>query len=235
MSFFKSIKTMGVAVTALASATIATQNAYADCEPEPYIGSICITAATFCPEPYRTLGGNQQVSIAQNQALFSVIQYTFGPYSNTYFSLPATSGRVLRSEGAGPGLISVFEGQVFGSTHVNMTDDHLPLHSHEAAYYPAGTGGAGLNVSTKNGTKATPSAGDYIAVSALGTTQSKSFISPSQAGQTVGLGGGVVIDAPDSQSIALSNTGSSSPIPVSPPQLALRFCIAMDGTYPQRP
>jgi len=229
------IKPFGLVVAGLLVSTNLTNTAYADCEPDPYVGSICMTAANFCPEQYFTLGPVQYVSVSQQQMLFSLLADTYGGNMQTNFGLPATEGRVLRSAGSPPGLIPVDQGQIFGSTHVYMTYDNMPQHTHSASYAPFGAGGAGLNVSTKDGTKPIPATGDYMAVSNRNGTQSKSFIAAGSADPTANISGGAISDLPPAQQIQISATGADAPIPISPPQLGMRYCIAYDGTYPPRP
>ncbi|GGF55122.1 tail Collar domain-containing protein [Terasakiella brassicae] len=228
------IKPFGLAVAGLLASTHLTTAAYADCEPDPYIGSICMTAASFCPTQYFTLGPVQYVQISQQQALFSLLGDTYGGDLRTNFGLPATEGRVLRSEGSPPGLVAVDQGMIFGSTHVYMTESSMPTHTHTATYAPFGASGPGLQVSTEDGTKKIPAPGDYMAVSNLNGTQSKSFIAAGNADPTVNISGGYISDLPPEQPIEISDTGGDGAIPISPPQLGMRYCIAYDGIYPPR-
>ncbi|WP_417819745.1 phage tail protein [Terasakiella sp.] len=228
------IKPFGLAVAGLLASTHLTTAAYADCEPDPYVGSICMTAASFCPDQYFTLGPVQYISVNQQQMLFSLLMDTYGGNMRTDFGLPATAGRVLRSEGSPPGLVAVQQGMIFGSTHVYMTEDSMPTHTHTATYAPFGADGPGLQVSTENGTKPTPAAGDYMAVSNRNGTQSKSFIAAGSAAPTADISGGYISDLPPAQLIEISETGGDGAIPISPPQLGMRYCIAYDGVYPPR-
>ncbi|MEZ8311632.1 tail fiber protein [Vibrio splendidus] len=46
-------------------------SATASCSTDPFIGSMCVTAADFCPEPYYMKAEGQYLPINEWQALFS--------------------------------------------------------------------------------------------------------------------------------------------------------------------
>lgn len=71
---------IALALTAAASPALA-------CDNEPYIGTVCTTAASYCPEQYLPADG-QLLQIKQNEALFSVIGTRYGGDGRTTFALP---------------------------------------------------------------------------------------------------------------------------------------------------
>jgi len=57
------------------------------CDDEPYIGTVCTTAASYCPEQYLPAEG-QLLQIRQHEVLFSVIGTRYGGDGQTTFALP---------------------------------------------------------------------------------------------------------------------------------------------------
>lgn len=103
---------MLAAVPAAVSALAAPQ-AQA-CSSEDYVGSICITAASFCPTNY-LLAAGQSLSIRDYQMLFSLLGTTYGGDGMNTFSLPDMRGRTPVGTGNGTGLAVVALGQKRGS------------------------------------------------------------------------------------------------------------------------
>lgn len=71
--------------------------AYA-CPSNPYVASVCLTAAKSCPRGYSEADG-QTLSISEFSELYQVIGTTFGGDGTTTFGLPA-----LRDRAPEPGL-----------------------------------------------------------------------------------------------------------------------------------
>lgn len=104
------------AVSALAfalGAAVLTGREARACEAEPMLGSVCMTAANFCPRGFAQANG-QLLAINQNQALFSLLGTTYGGNGQTTFALPDLRGRVPISSGRGTGLPAVQLGQTGG-------------------------------------------------------------------------------------------------------------------------
>ena len=95
------------------SALIASSPAQATCTDEPYIGSVCITAASYCPRGYLEADG-QLLSISSNTTLFAVIGTTYGGDGRTSFGVPDLRGRTPVGQGQGPGLGPVYLGSMRG-------------------------------------------------------------------------------------------------------------------------
>jgi microcystin-dependent protein len=72
----------------------------------------------------------QLLSIAQNQALFSLIGTTYGGDGVSTFALPDLRGRVPVSSGQGPGLSSYSVGETYGAESVTLNTTQIPSHSH---------------------------------------------------------------------------------------------------------
>uniref|UniRef100_UPI003D334D21 phage tail protein n=1 Tax=Granulosicoccus sp. 3-233 TaxID=3417969 RepID=UPI003D334D21 len=81
---------------------------------DPTLGEIMLFAGTFAPRGWALCDG-QLLSIAQNQALFSLLGTTYGGDGRTTFALPDLRGRSAVHAGTGPGLTPRFLGQKFGA------------------------------------------------------------------------------------------------------------------------
>jgi microcystin-dependent protein len=104
----------------------------------PAIGEIRAFAGNFAPRGFALCNG-QLMPISENETLFTLIGTTYGGDGVTTFGLPDLRGRVLISQGQGPGLTNRVLGQPGGTESVTLTQLQLPTHNHAAAV--AGTAG----------------------------------------------------------------------------------------------
>jgi microcystin-dependent protein len=202
----RSTKRALAAAVAFAAASSAP-TASATCTTEPYLGSICIVAFTYCPRGYADAAG-QLLSIAQNTALFSLLGTTYGGNGVTTFALPDLRGRFARGIGQGPGLPDVTQGEQAGTEQVTLITSQLPAHTHSAAL--VATEAPATTASPRNALPARPSGSAPTYAHGTGTTTM--------------AGGAVQVGA----------TGSNVPVGLLNPYLALRFCIAIEGLFPPR-
>jgi microcystin-dependent protein len=86
---------------------------------EPYIGEIVLFAGNYAPQGWAFCNG-QLLSIAQNQALFSILGTTYGGNGQTTFALPDLRGRVPVQPGQGPGLTNRYLGESLGTEKVGQ-------------------------------------------------------------------------------------------------------------------
>lgn len=91
---------------------------------EPFIGEIRATSFGVVPRGWALCNG-QVLSIAQNQALFSILGTTYGGNGVTTFALPNLQGRVPIGAGNGVQL-----GEAAGSPQVTLITTQLPAHNH---------------------------------------------------------------------------------------------------------
>jgi len=175
---------------------------------EPYIGEIRCFGFNFAPIDWAFCNG-QLMSIAQNQALFSIIGTTYGGDGVSTFALPNLQGRVPMHWGTSPGFNTVI-GEVQGTTTVTLTSQQIPLHNH--AVTAAQVGGTGEEV-------ASPSSSAYLGNS---TGHNLAYIKAP-----------TTFDAPFSPR-AIGPAGGSQPHENMQPYLALNFCIALFGIFPSR-
>jgi microcystin-dependent protein len=122
----------------------------AHAQNEPYIGEIRLFTGNFAPRGWAFCSG-QLLSIAQNQALFSLLGTTYGGDGMVTFALPDLRGRVAMHTAPNHPL-----GERGGETSHSITINEMPMHIHSAT--------AVVNVNNGNGTTNQPT-GNYPAVS----------------------------------------------------------------------
>lgn len=103
--------------------------AFASCTPDAYVGSVCMTAANFCPAGTVPAYG-QTLPIASNTALFSLLGTTYGGDGRTTFGIPDLRGRMPVGDGQGTGLSLVIQGKQEGSEIRTLTIANMPVHNH---------------------------------------------------------------------------------------------------------
>jgi microcystin-dependent protein len=91
---------------------------------QPYIGEIRMFPGNFAPSGWSLCQG-QVMSIADNDALFTLIGTTYGGDGQTTFNLPNLQSRVPIHMG-GQFLL----GQMAGVEQVTLTTNQLPAHTH---------------------------------------------------------------------------------------------------------
>lgn len=96
---------------------------------DPFIGEIRIFAGSFAPRDWAFCDG-QEIPIAQNPALFSLVGAIYGGDGRNDFGVPNLVGRTPMHAGIGPGLTQRSLGQTGGSATVALDASHLPEHSH---------------------------------------------------------------------------------------------------------
>lgn len=91
-------------------------------------------AGNFAPRGWALCDG-QLLSIAQNQALFSLLGTTYGGDGRTTFALPDLRGRAPIHAGQGPGLSPRQLGERSGTESVTLTVNQMPAHNHALQVY----------------------------------------------------------------------------------------------------
>lgn len=179
--------------------------------PAPFLGQIELFAFAAIPRGWAQCAG-QQLQIAQNQALFSLLGLTYGGDGFRTFALPDLRGRVPIASGADYTI-----GQQGGQeTHV-LTAGELPAHNHALM--------ADANASP---TTATPSQSTVLGRSSGRTTPS----GPSFSANLYATANSIAALNP----AALGAAGGGQPHQNMMPSLALTWCIYIDqhGLYPTR-
>ncbi|NVJ99490.1 MAG: tail fiber protein [Alphaproteobacteria bacterium] len=192
--------------------------ANASCSAESYTGTVCLTAANFCPKD--TMEANGQIlSIAENAILFSLIGNSYGGDGRTNFALPDLRGRVPVGIGQGPGQNPISQGTMRGMETVTQSVDQLAAHSHSAVFTPT----TSAHVSADRKETDTKSA-HQVARTPDGGSENETSITPHRHHYQPMTGGTVTI----------GSTGGSMPMSVINPQLGMRFCVVTNGEYPAR-
>jgi microcystin-dependent protein len=171
---------------------------------EPFIGEIRMVGFNFAPRGWALCNG-QLLSIASNNALFSLLGTIYGGDGRTTFALPNLQGRVPMHYGSGAGLSPRLIGEAAGQESVSLTEAQLPAHTHKA------------RASSLKGNTNSP----------VGRVWSK------DAGVQSATYTSNAADA-DMAAGAIAPAGGGQPHNNMPPYLAVNFIIALQGIYPAR-
>lgn len=174
-------------------------------QTDPVLGQLMLTGSNFCPKYWISADG-QLLSIAQNQALFSLLGTTYGGDGIRTFALPNLRGRAAVNRGQGSGLLPLVLGQSVGRERATLSVSNLPAHAHSQS----------LSVSTDAATHSAP-AGRQLAYA-------------QNAGIYADANGSVVTLEAGSTGV----TGSGAELDIRSPALVMTWCIATSGAFPQR-
>ncbi|WP_275315184.1 phage tail protein [Tenacibaculum bernardetii] len=210
------IKFLGLLFICLLSAT--TSNAQ-----ETMLAEVKIFAGNFAPRGWAFCDG-QLLSIAQNQALFSLLGTTYGGDGRTSFGLPDLRGRVAIGPRSGPGLSDYGLGQKGGTQSNFLNSTQLPSHNHLVIINNNGTVSIPVNTEAGNEDEANPGAG------VLANTGADNF--SSEATATAQYSGSPI--AIQGITASTANTGANQPIENRQPYLAINYIIATQGLFPSR-
>ena len=173
---------------------------------DPFLGQISIFSFAFAPKGWAFCNG-QILSIAQNQALFSLLGTTYGGDGRVNFGLPKLQGRVpFGTDNAG-----FVMGQAGGEYAHTLNISELTAHNHTMQ---------GKNGDANSPTPATDSsvakghstAPNQPAVNIFGTSPPNRIF----------LGS------------AITNVGGGQPHENTQPYLCLNICIALQGIFPSQ-
>ena len=249
----------------LVTAFVATPQKAVACPSDPYLGSVCVTAASYCPIGYVAAAGQTSV-INDNQALYSLLGTRYGGDGRNTYGIPDLRGRAPIGTGQGPGLTNFNIAAMVGQEIHALAISQMPSHTHAATFTPSGGASAGV----ASGTISLPVTGvakiaSSVAASASRTPSDYSVLGPATFSTAnmysapgtvtdlhIGPEGGVTGTASGPVSlpvnlasgvngtVELGYTGGGAigaqtvPFAVVAPRIALTFCIATEGLYPQR-
>jgi microcystin-dependent protein len=174
---------------------------------QPFLGQMLMFGGNFAPAGTAFCDG-RLMSIAQNQALFSLLGTFYGGNGTTTFALPNLQGNVPVHMGQGPGLSPYNIGQSGGTQNVTVIATEMPAHSH---VFNASTVSA-TSPSPTGRVPAKPTAANAAAY-AVGQT------APALAPQVMNLS---------------AVAGGSQPHNNMMPTLFISFVIALQGIFPPR-
>lgn len=187
----------------------------------PLIAMIMMWAPNFAPHGWAFCQG-QDMNVQQNQALFSLIGVIYGGNGSSTFKLPDLRGRMPMGVGPGPGLTPRALGEVGGLQSVTLSVNNLPVHAHSGDTL-------GLRATSTQATDHAPTG-----QSRIGAAVVPQGLGSSNANIYAPAGSGDVTLAPGAVSGVTGPIGANAPVQIMPPYLALNFCIALEGLYPQR-
>ena len=178
---------------------------------EPFIGQITLYAFGFAPKDWADCQG-QLLPVSQNTALFSLLGTAFGGDGVRSFALPDLQGRVAIGQGTLLGGSTYSVGENGGVETVPIATGSMATHNH------------GLAASTNPGSTNSPG-GAVLAAILGGTLQGRDHGKIYSTGtlDTALVPGSVV------------PLGGGQPHANLQPTLTLRYCIALNGMFPQRP
>jgi microcystin-dependent protein len=99
---------------------------------DPYLGEIRMFGGDYAPRGWSLCDGSQ-LSIAENEALYTLLGTTYGGDGVNTFGLPDLRGRLPIGTGTGPGLSTRPLGQQAGVENVTLTTAQTPAHTHAFA------------------------------------------------------------------------------------------------------
>lgn len=178
---------------------------------DPFVGEIRLLPYSYAPNNWALCQG-QLIPIQQNTALFSLLGTTYGGDGRTTFALPDLRGRVAVHAGQGPGLSNYSLGEITGTPTETLSSAEMPMHTHALT----GT----VKVSSVNGGAISPANGVWGGSPGHDEYAEEQGTSPLAADLITG------ISAP---------AGGGQPHENMMPYLALNYCIALSGVFPQRP
>ncbi|MFZ6818479.1 phage tail protein [Undibacterium sp. Ji22W] len=223
---------------------------------EAFMGTVLPVAFNYPPRGWLFCNG-QTIPISQNSAMFALLGTMYGGDGQVTFGIPDLRGRVVvGSQGAGPGISNVSQGEKAGVNSVTVIANgnvsftlntaNLPAHNHPATVsfnpFNASTQ-ITVGSATTGGLTAAANNGGLTATGA-GTTGAAIYL-PAGTSPTnpVNLGG-VSTSVSGSGTVATQNTGSGTPVTapfttsslvsVMQPYLGLNYIIAMEGIFPSR-
>lgn len=211
------------------------------CSPDSYLGSVCYTAAYFCPAGMRQLNvPNAKLPMIQYQVLFAVIGTIYGGDGISTVGLPKIDGRTLAGAGTGtsPALAPAKVGTYRGSdAPQTISLSQMPPHSHDATFNVTFTGGAPSltwQAATSGAASAVPSsANSYVAAISPATNMwSQALNMPvTLQGTSVAVSGGFA-----SGIVTNSGTGLGQAFDARAPGIVVTACMPTDDyNYPPRP
>lgn len=232
--------------------------------PDDYIGSVWATAGTYCPTGTIDASG-QMLQIQAYQALFAVIGCNFGGDCQTTFAVPDMRGRTPVGAGTTAGLTPVALGQKRGNESVQLNANQLPAHTHpfspktgnQDVTIPATTGAhtnlsGTIGVATFVGNTQVPSASNTYRLAGFSTApgsphgpySSESLPNPAASITGVSVDASEMTPNIPSKTVSIQtitggevgmNTTNNSALGTLPPQIGLKYCITVQGIFPQRP
>lgn len=176
-----------------------------------YMGELRIMSFNFAPKNWAMCNG-QLMSIAQNQALFSLLGTTYGGDGVTTFALPDLRTRAPAHIGQG-----LVQGEILGQYAHTLTIAEMPQHMHFMSMN---------STSAATGNTAEPAAGNNFGQTIGKPTSGNTFdffmYGPANTANST------------LSPYALTMVGGNQPHENRQPFIGLTICIALNGIFPSR-
>ena len=196
-----------LSITSAALCLAAGFTASSQAQQDPYIGQITAFGFGWCPLDWVPANG-AELPIANFQTLAALYGTSFGGDGTTTFGVPDMRGRTPMGVGEGPPGAPPFTlGMKLGEESVTLAREHLADHGHPFQGSSSGPDTLSINYA---GFATFPAAASAYAdpVNQLSLPMHAQMLSP---------------------------VGDSAPIDIRQPYLAVNFCVAYSGVYPQQP
>lgn len=188
---------------------------------DPFLGEIMLHGGTYCPQGWEEADG-RLLPIVDHQALFALYGCAYGGNCTTDFALPNLRGRVPIGVGTGPGLTTRVRGQSGGQESVELSIPEIPAHTHSLANVTLkGT----VQTSSSDGTTNVPS-GKALSDSNRTSVYSDGALDSTLVANSVSVSG--------QSGDAVAATGGNQAHNNMPPFVTLRYCVALEGSFPPR-
>lgn len=195
-----------------------------------YLSQIVMWGCNFAPRGWMACNG-QQLSIAQNTALFSLLGTTFGGNGQTTFGLPDLRGRAPVHFGQGAGLATNWAlGQTGGTESVTLTQNQMPMHTHAATATSTSTTTATLHAETSQADARNPLA----KMLATPPAAAQIYADPIPADNKAMAPDSITATTATTTTVTVNPAGGSQPFGLIQPSLAVNFCICTEGLFPSR-
>lgn len=172
----------------------------------PYVGEIQLFGFDFAPIGWAYCNG-ATLTIQQNSTLFALLGTTYGGNGTSNFQLPNLAGRAPCNQGQGVGLTQRTIGETFGENSVTLLASQIPAHTHALTLFQQNDAGK------RSGT---PASGNALSA----PLKASPFATGGKA------------DTPFAAN-SIGPAGGNQPHENRQPYLAVNFCIALQGAYPQ--
>ncbi|MCG8374476.1 MAG: tail fiber protein [Balneolales bacterium] len=207
-----------------------------------YLGTITLGGMHFVPRDFYACGG-QLISIADNQALFSLISNTFGGDGRSTFAVPDLRGRTPIGSGIGPGLTPRNLGDRFGTEEVALDETTLPAHAHAGDTLTVSLSSVSVDLTSVRGTQYTsdlPGDTDNSSDAYFAQTVNEDIFTEDASANnamrpgTIQLVGTPTLSGTPVVSGEVSSTGQGLPHENMQPSLVMNYFICVNGIYPSR-
>ena len=173
---------------------------------QPYLGEIRLFPyPRGAPRDWHLCDGTL-LSIAQYDALYTLLGTTYGGDGQSTFGLPDLRGRIPIHQGTGPGLSTYALGQMAGTETVTLTKNQMPAHNH---FLLASIAAGNSSSPTGNVTATVPGEPLYVDMADGGTAYA---LPPTTLGMA----------------------GNNLPHENCAPTLTMNYCMALYGIWPSQ-